>query len=202
MFSLLSHTWAAGESLKKAVCENNTTLVTETLDTWIAMKCGSDLVHMTITWSIVKVSNNAALINYSVAVRQLTCCSLTRSRCITRSSSWITWVWPFTSTAALWLCTCTARTTPGRKACWDRSVDVCSINRQRLMCSVGLMMSCVSGLPAGCCPPRLVLLHSLLLCKASFPAAIPAPQEALSGGANGRSLPAGHQPRRPPSLYL
>ncbi len=65
-----------------------------------------------------------------------------------------------------------------------------------------LMMSRLAGLPAGRRPPRLVLLHLLLLREASFPAAVPAPQEALPGGADGRGLPAGHQPCRPSSLHL
>lgn len=61
-----------------------------------------------------------------VAALRLTCCSLTQRRHITRSSSWTTWAWPSTSTAALWLCACTALTPPGGKACWDRSVYVSS----------------------------------------------------------------------------
>lgn len=63
-------------------------------------------------------------------------------------------------------------------------------------------MSRVAGLPPGRRPPRLVLLHRLLLCEAPVPAAVPAPQEALSGAADGCGLPAGHQPRRPPSPQL
>lgn len=71
-----------------------------------------------------------------------------------------------------------------------------------MMCSAVLMMSCVAGLPPGRRPPRLVLLHRLLLCEAPVPAAVPAPQEALPGAADGRGLPAGHQPCCPPSPHL
>ena len=60
------------------------------------------------------------------------------------------------------------------------------------------MMSFVAGVPPGRRFPRLVLLHHLLLRQAPLPAAVPAPQEALPGGADGRGLPAGHQPCRPP----
>lgn len=65
-----------------------------------------------------------------------------------------------------------------------------------------LMMSSLAGVPPGRRPPRLALLHCLLLCQASFPAAVPAAQEALPGGADGRGLPAGHQPGGPPPPHL
>ncbi|KAI3377527.1 hypothetical protein L3Q82_008429 [Scortum barcoo] len=80
------------------------------------------------------------------------------SRRITRCSSWITSASPSISTAALSLSTCTALTLPGHKACWDRCVKVCFLLPQRTP-SDELMMSLPVGLPAGCRPPRLVLLR-------------------------------------------
>ena len=65
-----------------------------------------------------------------------------------------------------------------------------------------LMMSSLAGVPPGLRPPRLALLHRLLLCQALFPAAVPAAQEALPGAADGRGLPAGHQPCGPPPPHL
>lgn len=87
-----------------------------------------------------------------MAVPQLTCCSLTRSRRITRSSSWTTWAWPSISTAALWLCACTAPTPPGHKACWDRCVDACHVqpreSRDAFRCTDDVISGrCSSRLP-------------------------------------------------------
>lgn len=63
-----------------------------------------------------------------------------------------------------------------------------------------LMVTVVSDLPPSSRYSRLVLLRCLLLCKASFPSAVPAAQEALPGGPHGRGLPAGYQPSgTPPS---
>lgn len=58
------------------------------------------------------------------------------------------------------------------------------------------------GLPSSRCPPCLGLLHSLLFCKAAFPAAILALQEVVPGAADGRGLPGGHEPCGSPPLYL
>lgn len=70
------------------------------------------------------------------------------------------------------------------------------------MRSALLMTSFPAGLPPGGRCSRLAVLRHLLFCEAPFPAAVPAIQEAVPGAADGRGLPAGHQPRRPPSRHL